>query len=70
MSGVVIVQSKTEVQHQGIILTVDGAVNLQLSPKSVGLFEAFYNSVKVSKHSGWFWFQFLCLMGYQPLWVI
>ncbi|CAE1325312.1 Down syndrome critical region protein 3 homolog,Down syndrome critical region protein 3 [Acanthosepion pharaonis] len=46
VSGVVIIQSKSEMQHQGITLTVDGAVNLQLSPKSVGLFEAFYNSVK------------------------
>lgn len=46
LAGVVIVQSKTDVQHQGITLTIDGSVNLQLSSKSVGLFEAFYNSVK------------------------
>ncbi|XP_014789907.1 vacuolar protein sorting-associated protein 26C [Octopus bimaculoides] len=46
LSGVVIIQSKSEVHHQGIVLSIDGTVNLQLSPKSVGLFEAFYNSVK------------------------
>ena len=39
--------SKGELSHQGIYLTADGVVNLQLSAKSVGLFEAFYNSVKV-----------------------
>lgn len=39
--------SNGDLQHQGITLTVDGAVTLQLSAKSVGLFEAFYNSLKV-----------------------
>ena len=47
LSGVVVVTSKSDVAHQGITLTVDGSVNLQLSSKSVGLFEAFYNSLKV-----------------------
>ncbi|XP_067849410.1 vacuolar protein sorting-associated protein 26C [Heptranchias perlo] len=46
LSGVVILSSKETIQHQGITLTMDGAVNLQLSAKSVGVFEAFYNSVK------------------------
>lgn len=46
LAGVVIFQCKSDVQHQGINLTIDGSVNLQLSSKSVGLFEAFYNSVK------------------------
>uniref|UniRef100_A0A674KGN1 Vacuolar protein sorting-associated protein 26C n=3 Tax=Emydidae TaxID=8476 RepID=A0A674KGN1_9SAUR len=31
---------------QGVSLTMEGSVNLQLSAKSVGVFEAFYNSVK------------------------
>uniref|UniRef100_F6QKV9 Vacuolar protein sorting-associated protein 26C n=1 Tax=Xenopus tropicalis TaxID=8364 RepID=F6QKV9_XENTR len=35
-----------QIQHQGITLTMEGSVNLQLSAKSVGVFEAFYNSVK------------------------
>ena len=49
-----VVMSKGECQHQGISLTVDGVVNLQLSAKSVGVFEAFYNSLKVPAHfSGW-----------------
>ncbi|XP_041439365.1 vacuolar protein sorting-associated protein 26C isoform X2 [Xenopus laevis] len=43
---VVVVMSKETVQHQGITLTIEGSVNLQLSAKIVGVFEAFYNSVK------------------------
>lgn len=43
----VVITSKDTVQHQGISLTMEGSVNLQLSAKSVGVFEAFYNSVKV-----------------------
>uniref|UniRef100_A0A8C6AT21 Vacuolar protein sorting-associated protein 26C n=1 Tax=Monodon monoceros TaxID=40151 RepID=A0A8C6AT21_MONMO len=46
LSGVVVVSGKDSVQHQGVSLTVEGTVNLQLSAKSVGVFEAFYNSVK------------------------
>ncbi|XP_060054685.1 vacuolar protein sorting-associated protein 26C isoform X2 [Erinaceus europaeus] len=46
LSGVVVVSAKDAVQHQGLSLTVEGTVNLQLSAKSVGVFEAFYNSVK------------------------
>lgn len=39
--------SKAESRHEGITLTVEGFVNMQLSSKNVGIFEAFYNSVKV-----------------------
>ncbi|XP_028902342.1 vacuolar protein sorting-associated protein 26C isoform X1 [Ornithorhynchus anatinus] len=46
LSGVVVITCKDSVQHQGISLTMEGSVNLQLSAKSVGVFEAFYNSVK------------------------
>ncbi|KAJ7996987.1 hypothetical protein DPEC_G00224230 [Dallia pectoralis] len=46
LAGVVVIVSKDTVQHQGISLTMEGLVNLQLSSKSVGVFEAFYNSVK------------------------
>nr|ADO28313.1 down syndrome critical region protein 3-like protein [Ictalurus furcatus] len=46
LAGVVVIASKEAVQHQGITLTMEGLVNLQLSSKSVGVFEAFYNSVK------------------------
>ena len=47
VAGIVVVNSKQEVQHQGIYLAMEGVVSLQLSAKSVGLFEAFYNSLKV-----------------------
>ena len=50
VAGIVVVNSKQEVQHQGIYLAMEGAVSLQLSAKSVGLFEAFYNSLKVHIH--------------------
>ncbi|CAG5131257.1 unnamed protein product [Candidula unifasciata] len=46
LAGVVVVQSKGELQHQGISLLTEGMVNMQLSAKSVGVFEAFYNSLK------------------------
>lgn len=44
---------KEAMQHHGISLTMEGIVNLQLSSKSVGVFEAFYNSVKVSTDGWW-----------------
>ena len=47
VAGVVVIQSKGDLPHQGLTLTMEGSVNLQLSAKSVGVFEAFYNSLKV-----------------------
>jgi len=46
VAGLVVVQSKGELAHNGIVLTMEGNVTLQLSAKSVGMFEAFYNSLK------------------------
>ncbi|XP_014662147.1 PREDICTED: Down syndrome critical region protein 3-like [Priapulus caudatus] len=46
VSGVVVIQSRGELSHQGVVLTMEGSTNLQLSAKSVGVFEAFYNSLK------------------------
>eukprot|EP00048_Salpingoeca_helianthica_P015189 m.225540 g.225540 ORF g.225540 m.225540 type:complete len:301 (-) comp16721_c0_seq1:25-927(-) len=46
VAGTLIVNSKEAISHQGILLTMEGSVSLQLSAKSVGLFEAFYNSLK------------------------
>ncbi|XP_054275306.1 vacuolar protein sorting-associated protein 26C-like [Macrosteles quadrilineatus] len=46
ISGVVIFNSPSDLKHDGITLNLEGTVNLQLSPKNVGVFEAFYNSVK------------------------
>jgi hypothetical protein len=47
MQGLLLFQSKSEVRHEGISLHLEGIVNLQLSSKTFGVFEAFYNSVKV-----------------------
>ena len=44
--GVVVITSKGDISHNGLSLTLEGSVNLQLSAKSVGVFEAFYNSLK------------------------
>lgn len=51
ISGDVIITSLNNqaIQHNGIVLTLEGNVNINLSTKSVGLFEAFYNSAKVFK---------------------
>ncbi|KAK0080505.1 hypothetical protein PV325_013839 [Microctonus aethiopoides] len=46
VSGLVILQTNSDVKHDGIFLSMEGSVNLQLSSKNVGIFEAFYNSVK------------------------
>lgn len=47
VAGVIVLACKEALQHHGIALSMEGVVNLQLSSKSVGVFEAFYNSVKV-----------------------
>jgi hypothetical protein len=47
ITGVILVHSGSDIKHDGISLTIEGTVNLQLSAKNVGIFEAFYNSVKV-----------------------
>ncbi|KAJ9576953.1 hypothetical protein L9F63_006479, partial [Diploptera punctata] len=44
ITGVIFVQSNSDIKHDGISLTMEGTVNLQLSAKNVGIFEAFYNS--------------------------
>lgn len=46
VSGVVVIDSKGEVKHEGIALSIEGNVSMQLSAKNVGIFEAFYSSVK------------------------
>ncbi|XP_029956081.1 vacuolar protein sorting-associated protein 26C isoform X2 [Salarias fasciatus] len=46
VAGVIVLVCKEPLQHHGISLSMEGQVNLQLSSKSVGVFEAFYNSVK------------------------
>lgn len=46
VKGVVVITTKSEMTYNSINLTMDGVVKLQLSAKSVGRFEAFYNSLK------------------------
>ncbi|XP_008554513.1 vacuolar protein sorting-associated protein 26C [Microplitis demolitor] len=46
VSGLILLQANSDVKHDGIFLTMEGSVNLQLSSKNVGIFDAFYNSVK------------------------
>ncbi|GAM21664.1 hypothetical protein SAMD00019534_048390 [Acytostelium subglobosum LB1] len=46
VSGYVVISTKEDMSHSGVTLSVEGSVQLQLSSKSVGLFEAFYNSLK------------------------
>ena len=48
MTGIVTVDCKNDSKHEGLLLSVDATVNMQLSSKNVGLFEAFYNSARVS----------------------
>jgi len=47
LAGVIVFECKSEARHEGISLSVEGTVNMQLSSENVGIFEAFYNSVKV-----------------------
>jgi len=46
VSGAVVVSSSGRSSHAGIKLAVEGTVTLQLSARSIGLFEAFYSSLK------------------------
>lgn len=46
IKGTLVVTSKGELSHSGVSLSMEGSVSLQLSAKSVGVFEAFYNSLK------------------------
>uniref|UniRef100_A0A0K8TF21 Vacuolar protein sorting-associated protein 26C n=1 Tax=Lygus hesperus TaxID=30085 RepID=A0A0K8TF21_LYGHE len=46
ITGVVVITTPQQIKHNGIALSMEGIVSLQLSPKNVGIFEAFYNSVK------------------------
>lgn len=47
IAGDIIINSSSPAVHSGIYLTLDGMVNINLSTKNVGVFEAFYNSAKV-----------------------
>lgn len=46
IKGNLLIDTKSDISHTGLSITLEGMVNMQLSSKSVGIFEAFYNSVK------------------------
>jgi len=46
VTGAVTVHTNSSIKHSGIKLLVEGSVTLQLSARSIGLFEAFYSSLK------------------------
>lgn len=46
VSGHILLNSASSFSHNGVQLDLEGTIGLQLSAKSVGLFEAFYSSMK------------------------
>jgi len=46
VTGAVVVTTQGSMSHNGIKVTVEGSAALQLSARSIGLFEAFYSSLK------------------------
>ncbi|XP_050528253.1 vacuolar protein sorting-associated protein 26C [Daktulosphaira vitifoliae] len=44
--GIISIKTPTEIKHEGISLSIEGFVDLQISSQNVGTFDAFYNSVK------------------------
>ncbi|KAF5285533.1 hypothetical protein FQA39_LY16598 [Lamprigera yunnana] len=44
--GTIAINTPSDLKHDGITLSMEGTVNLQLSSKNVGIIEAFYNAVK------------------------
>lgn len=50
VAGFILLQTNSDVKHDGIFLSMEGSVNLQLSSRNFGILDAFYNSVKVRIH--------------------
>lgn len=46
ISGLLQIHCPTEAKHDGIVVTIEGLVNLMLGSKSTGIFEPFSNSIK------------------------
>ncbi|XP_050431036.1 vacuolar protein sorting-associated protein 26C [Adelges cooleyi] len=44
--GILSIHSPTEIKHEGIFLSIEGVVDLQISTQNIGTFDAFYNAVK------------------------
>lgn len=49
LSGMVVISSKDSFQHQGVSLTMEGIINLQLISKSGVCLKPFANSVKLTQ---------------------
>jgi hypothetical protein len=45
IKGVVVINANSDIKHDGLTLNAEGFVGMQVSNKSTGVFEAFYNSV-------------------------
>ncbi|KAJ0172840.1 hypothetical protein K1T71_011979 [Dendrolimus kikuchii] len=46
IAGVVVIDSNSDVRHEGLTLTMEGCVNLQLNTKNVGILDAFSSNIK------------------------
>ncbi|XP_064074620.1 vacuolar protein sorting-associated protein 26C isoform X2 [Vanessa tameamea] len=46
IAGVVIVDTAADLRHEGLTLTMEGSVNLQISSKNAGIFDAFSNNIR------------------------
>lgn len=46
ISGIVTIETPTDIKHEGISMTIEGTVDLQTSTQNVGAFDSFYSSVK------------------------
>jgi len=46
LTGCIVITTRGQLSHNGIQLILTGDVALQLSTKTVGIFEAFYNAIK------------------------
>ncbi|XP_045453401.1 vacuolar protein sorting-associated protein 26C [Melitaea cinxia] len=46
IAGVVIVDTSTDLRHEGLTLTMEGSVNLQISSKNAGIFDTFSNNIR------------------------
>ncbi|PAA72801.1 hypothetical protein BOX15_Mlig009232g1, partial [Macrostomum lignano] len=52
ISGYAVIRCKQDCGHNGLTLNLTGTVSMQLSSKNVGVFEAFYNSIKPIQLTG------------------
>ncbi|XP_052744826.1 vacuolar protein sorting-associated protein 26C isoform X3 [Bicyclus anynana] len=46
IAGVVVVDTTADLRHEGLTLSMEGSVNLQLSTKNTGIFDAFSNNIR------------------------